>query len=487
MLSTKRAHACSFLLASLSLYYWTHSPPIDIMSSPEQIASELADIPALLDAQAAAGLDRDEVIESLFRSWTSRFTNLGRLNDKGKTVITQALNGGPWSASQVKDLASILLHGKSSAATSGKAAHRRPNQKCMHFENFIPMSVIIKLRDPLKYSQPSRASMLAAAARSIGIELADLPTLFRMTAILAYLEGKYDYTQQNVFDIMDSIQGFIKSVPRDNSLPFIEHYPVDVSGLPEPIRKHAYTPDAMPVVVDWPELSTVLGSNKMKGNRHDQSKGSKAPAWLEHVPTDLKTTVLNAVKGQKASGSSKAQHRQEPECQDNGTGPANHTHPPHASQQWHPTNHTADIFRFQAPPQTAATDNSQQRKDPAIWDADEDDDGLEGKGGGGGDLESMELEMVKTLKGRKAANKRPAGNTRVCKKPAGKTQSMKKPAACKSSNWKLLHSKIYAKTRRLENEKHGDDEKAKTKASAVCAKAKEKFDAGELTLANWQN
>ena len=449
------------------------------------MASELADIPALLDAQTAAGLDRDEVIESLFRSWTARFSNR-RLSDKGKTIITQALNDGPWSPNQVKDLASILLHGKSSAAKSGSAANRRPNQKCMHFENFIPMTVIIKLRDPLKYSQPSRASMLAATARSIGIELADLPTLFRMTAILAYLEGKYDYNQQDVFDIMDSIQGFIKSVPRDNSLPFIEHYPVEVSGLPEPIRKHAYTPDAMPVVVDWPELSTVLGSNKMKGGKDDQSKGSKAPAWLEHVPTDLKSTVLNAVKGQKACGSSKAQHRQEPGGQDSVTLPVNPTHPPHASQQWHSTNHTADIFRFQAqpraPPQTATDDTSQQVKNPATWDEATDKEVCEGEG----DLASMEQDMVAALKGRKPS-KRPAGNKSVHKKPAGKTQSMKKPGACKSSDWKLLHSKIYAKTRRLENEKHGDDEKAKNKASAVCTKAKVKFDSGELTLANWQN
>lgn len=462
------------------------------MSSPEQLASELADIPALLDAQAAAGLDRDEVIESLFRSWTSRFSNLGRLSDKGKTVITQALNDGPWSASQVKDLASILLHGKSSAAKSGKAANRRPNQKCMHFENFIPMSVIIKLRDPVKYSQPSRASMLAATARSIGIELVDLPTLFRMIAILAYLEGKYDYTQQDVFDIMNSIQRFIKSVPRDSSLPFIEHYPVEVSGLPEPIRKHAYTPDAMPVVVDWPELSTVLGSNKMKGGRDDHSKGSKAPAWLEHVPTDLKSTVLNAVKGQKASGSSKAQHRQEPEGQDSVTLPVNHTHPPHASQQWHSTNHTADIFRFQAqpraPPQTAANDKSQQVKVSATWDdcEVEGEGDLGGEGEGEGDLASMELDMVNALKGRRPS-KRPAGNKSVHKKPAGKTQAMKKPGARMSSDWKLLHSKIYAKTRRLENAKHGDDEKAKSKASEVCKKSRVKFDSGELTLANWQN
>ena len=459
------------------------------MSSPEHLASELADIPALLDAQAAAGLDRDEVIESLCRSWTARFSNLGRLSDKGKTIITKALNDGPWSASQVKDLASILLHGKSSAAKSGKAANRRPNQKCMHFENFIPMTVIIKLRDTLKYSQPSRASMMAATARSIGIELADLPTLFRMTAILAYLEGKYDYNQQDVFDIMDSIQGFIKSVPRDNSLPFIEHYPVEVSGLPEPIRKHAYTPDAMPVVVDWPELSTVLGSNKMKGGKDDQSKGSKAPAWLEHVPTDLKSTVLNAVKGQKACGSSKAQHGQEPGGQDSVTLPVNPIHPPHASQQWHSTNHTADIFRFQPqprePPQAAANDNPQQGKVPASWDGDEGEDEDDCDGEGEGDLASMELDMVKALKSRKPS-KRPAGNKNVHKKPAGKQTSMKKPASAKSSPWKLLHSKVYQQARKREYDKHGDDEKAKDKASAACKKARVAFLAGKLTLANWQ-
>jgi hypothetical protein len=412
------------------------------------------------------------------------------LSDKGKTIITQALTDGPWSPNQVKDLASILLHGKSSAAKSGSAANRRPNQKCMHFENFIPMTVIIKLRDTLKYSQPSRASMMAATARSIGIELADLPTLFRMTAILAYLEGKYDYNQQDVFDIMDSIQGFIKSVPRDNSLPFIEHYPVEVSGLPEPIRKHAYTPDAMPVVVDWPELSTVLGSNKMKGSRHDHSKGGKPPAWLEHVPADLKGTVLSAVKGQKASGSSKAQ---QPGCQGNVPLPTEGTHPPHASQQWHSTNHTADIFRFQpqaqAPPQAAANGNPQQGKVPASWDDDEGEvegDGkVESDGEGEGGLAAMELDMVKALKSRKPS-KRPAGNKNVHKKPAGKQTSMKKPASAKSSPWKLLHSKVYQQARKREYDKHGDDEKAKDKASAACKKARVAFLAGKLTLANWQ-
>ena len=73
-----------------------HSPPcVATMSSPDQLASELADIPGLLDAQTAAGLDRDEIIECLYRSWTARFSNLGKLSDKGKTVLTQAISAGP--------------------------------------------------------------------------------------------------------------------------------------------------------------------------------------------------------------------------------------------------------------------------------------------------------------------------------------------------------------------------------------------------------
>ena len=52
-------------------------------------------------------------------------------------------------------------------------------------------------------------------------------------------------------------------------------------------------------------------------------------------------------------------------------------------------------------------------------------------------------------------------------------------------HWKLLHSKVYAKTRKLENDKHGDDEMAKDKASAACKKARVQFLAGKLTLDNW--
>ena len=453
------------------------------MSSPDQLASELADIPGLLDAQTAAGLDRDEVIESLYRSWTARFNNLGKLSDKGKTVLTQAISAGPWSESQVKDLASIILHGKKSAANSSKASNRRANQKCLHFENFIPMSTIIKLRDSGKYSQLSRASMLAATARSIGIELPDLPTLFRMTAIIAYLEGNYDYDQKEVFKVMNAVQRFIKSVPRNNSLPFIDFYPVEVSGLPEAIRKHAYTQDDLPVVVDWPELATVLGSNKMKGGK-DENKGSKLPAWLEHVPEEHKGAVLSAVQGRgnRACSSNEPQPLREPRGLQS---------PPPSPQQWYSSKHTADVFRFSPPPptssQTARADAAETADDKENWDADEEEE--KHKEAEADSIEQMEADMVKALQTRKASKARPAACpskarpaascTSVLKKPASKTSGKKH---VKSAAWKLLHSKIYSKTRRIEFEKHGDDEKAKAKACAACKKARVKFLAGDLDV-----
>jgi len=52
------------------------------MCSADQLVKELADVPVLLAAQTAAGLDKDEVIEALYRSWSSRLANTGQLNDR---------------------------------------------------------------------------------------------------------------------------------------------------------------------------------------------------------------------------------------------------------------------------------------------------------------------------------------------------------------------------------------------------------------------
>jgi hypothetical protein len=454
---------------------------LQAMSSPEQLARELEDVPALIDAQVAAGLDRDEVVQSLFRSWTARLSTCATMNDKGKTLMTQTIRHGPWDEQQVKDMASIILVGKPSAKS--KASNRRPNQKCSHFENFIPMQTMIKLRDVTKYSQLSRASMLAGAARAIGIELPDQPTLYRVVSILAHTEQDFDYTQEKVFSLMDTIQQFIKSVPRMSSLPWLEHYPLTAATLPDEIRSAAFPDGELPVELEIPELAMVLGSHKMKGR--DSTK-KKAPDWLSSVPEDLRDTVLAAV--QQGTVASPKEGRSK---SSGASTPSAIASVPSEAPAGHMPVHTADVFRFAIAQQPAApTQSATPTAETDPWEAEHANALQDAK-----TIEELETNMVAALKGRRAD----AEADTVARKPAAATDALKKrpsssigthikkPAAAarrvpKSSTWKLIHSRIFHQTRKTEFDKHGNDEKSKEAASRACTKAKVKFLNGTLKM-----
>jgi hypothetical protein len=154
------------------------------MATPQEIADDLG-YGELLTAQVDAGLDRADVLQSLYSRWANRLSSLARISAKGKAQVTSALQQGPWSAEHKNDLASIVLSG----GTTPKApSARRPTQKVMEFQNFIKLTTMLKLRD-LKLSRASRMSLLAAEAKNIGVENADEKTLYRLTQILTYCEG----------------------------------------------------------------------------------------------------------------------------------------------------------------------------------------------------------------------------------------------------------------------------------------------------------
>ena len=101
------------------------------------IVAELGELNDLVANQVSAGLDREDVLEAIFRSWSQRLSELGPINTQAKGQLTQALQLGPWSAEQRKILArSILMAGQ-----GGSPSKRRPNQKCTLFENFVPQEV----------------------------------------------------------------------------------------------------------------------------------------------------------------------------------------------------------------------------------------------------------------------------------------------------------------------------------------------------------
>ena len=166
----------------------------------------------------------------------------------------------------------------------------------------IPEETWVKLKDNRRYSQLSRASLLATVAHSLGIECPDQPTLYRMVSILAYCEQNFDLSQEEVHRLMDKIQMFLKGQPRHADLPYIVHYPCEAQELPKSVKDRAYPSGDLPVTVDIPELNMVLGDAKMRGRKKDNT-----PEWLQHVPEEFRDMVwqqVSAAKRPRGSGSS---------------------------------------------------------------------------------------------------------------------------------------------------------------------------------------
>jgi len=437
------------------------------MASPEEIAQELADVGELLTAQTDAGLDRTEVLQSLFNSWAGRLSMCARLSPKGKTIVTSAMQQGPWSADQKKDLASVILGG----VASKTANVRRATQKVVEFQNFIKIQTMVKLRDH-KLSRASRMSLLAAEARNIGVENADEKTLYRLVQILAYCENNFEFSQEQVWQYMDQIQAFIKSVPRRKDLPYLEHYPVTADLLPVELKRHAFASE-LPANMDIPELATVLGTCKMRGRPTTKRLQDKAPKWMNNVPQEHRHAVMAALRS-ASNGTDTA-----PAAASSENSLSTADHPSKAALVTAPI---ADCFRFQAPPMINAAPVAQSADDE---DCDPDQTADPNT------IDDLEMALIGAVADRKKGSSkksptkaRPAAASSALKRPAA--ANMKRPATSSLMHkthvgtWKNIHSKVYHTAREAEFKKSGDDVKAKAVASAACARAKVKFMKGTL-------
>jgi hypothetical protein len=404
------------------------------MCSPEQLIRELCDVPDLIAAQVHAGLDKEEVLEALFRSWASRLSTIGKMSDKHKALVTNCITEGPWTSQQVKDLACIVLQGSATKRSSSKMI-RRSNQKVLHIENYIPMNIMAKLRDT-KFSRLSRASMLAQVARSIGIELPDQPSLFRMVALLAFMEDNWSFTQEDVFSFMDRIQEFVKAVPRNASIPWLEHYPVSAADLPEDMRKALYPSGDLPVVVEMPELDTILKGHKMKGR--DMGKKAKPPPWLAAVPEEHRESVMASIRQQGASSSQAA------------TAPS----PSASASSATRVAHTAEIFRFQPPAQPKQTLPLHAPKPEEHEEAElDEEDSEKNEPANDGTIDAFEAAMVAAVNERvtkrKAKDKASKGKAKAdpSKKPAAAAAALKRPAAVAATSPKKASVMPYKKSK----------------------------------------
>ena len=243
----------------------------------DAMCDELACVGELLAAQIDAGQIREDVLECMFRSWMQRLSHATHITThKAKTLLTQAINTGPWTSDQCRDLAACVLAGKKTAST----AARRSNQKAHNFENLLPIAAAIALRDVATFSLTSRLSIVASAARVLGLELPDNKTLYRMVAVVAYYGGEWGMSQEQVWDNMNILQGYMQCSGRKPACEFLSEYPPTSVLLPSDIKVAAYgSEDNLPPEVNIPELDTILGVTKMRGSRKARTQShSKAQA-----------------------------------------------------------------------------------------------------------------------------------------------------------------------------------------------------------------
>ena len=250
------------------------------------LSRELQCVASLVDAQVQAGLDRDEVLESLCSSWAGRLAALVGQDNTSLCTLTRAVSEGPWSVEQRKRLAKALTSG---GEPGGQGSKRRPSQTCTHFENYLTENEWKALRTP-GTTHSSRVALLALRAWLIGLELPSEPTLFRMVAVLAFCAGNHECSQEDVSETMRALQAQVKSRAgrgRAVQVPHLVHFPHSASGLAESTLSVAYGDEGRPVDVEFPELDTILGSNKMRSSKAN---------WLKHVPEHMRPLVQAAVQ-----------------------------------------------------------------------------------------------------------------------------------------------------------------------------------------------
>ena len=277
-----------------------------------ELAAELSEINDLVTAQVEVGMSRDEVLESLYRSWLDRITELKiKPSNAVTTKLSCAIKSTPFNQEQRTNLARAVL--SIGCTTAKKKAAARTNQKIHNLENFIPESTWIKLRDPT-ISRNNRLSLIAQVMGRMRIVNPDQPTLYRGVAISEYCKKNYETGQDEVLQWMDTLQTMVKQQPENRDLDYLISFPVTAADLPNAHQACLGLP--LPVDVEIPELDTILGGTKMRGRKPKTCDPPWIASILAQVPDasahDAIRKSLLANAGGSAGQLDKSPHRDAP-------------------------------------------------------------------------------------------------------------------------------------------------------------------------------
>ena len=173
---------------------------------------------ACIDSQVLAGFPSEQAHDRMFESYQARFNELPRIaNTETHMKLLTAIGRTPWTAAQKQALMDIL-HSRSVEYSKTKKPPRSGLQACEHFENMVPDVMWEDLKNNARTNH-SAAVLLAHLGSKLGLINASEKTLYRMVAIVGFVQ-KYQILEQDEVRrlkkvIQDSLHSLASVLPED--------------------------------------------------------------------------------------------------------------------------------------------------------------------------------------------------------------------------------------------------------------------------------
>ena len=116
------------------------------MQSINVVIEELTSLSGVVAAQIEVGIERDDVVISLFNSWKLQLAQLTPCAGEARE-LTVALSMGPWNKGQKCEVALVLLDCSSRRdCSSWTAPQRKHMQACLYFGKMLNEDTCVNIR-----------------------------------------------------------------------------------------------------------------------------------------------------------------------------------------------------------------------------------------------------------------------------------------------------------------------------------------------------
>ncbi len=234
-------------------------------ASFKEVLTNIKSLPEYIAAQRNAGRDIPSILNGQLTATRAKIKLIGHLELNEATELTDEITNGPWNEEQKQDLLAVV---DQLTLSHGSGQHRRKNQHCLHFEQYLTEEEWDALTSDAFIS--AKIAQLAQRAFSLGITCPSEPTSFRITQILARsLNLKQSLSNDQFDDLFQRVKSAIKEIDATGKYPHqhLVNYPASPFDLPSDMYDWAYQ-ESPPIETNIPELSMRTPGHKMRGGKN---------------------------------------------------------------------------------------------------------------------------------------------------------------------------------------------------------------------------